>query len=125
MKKKGIAVISVPHRTKYYTKQDRLIGHYRRYEINQIKVLFGKNKLKTIKVFGIYGILMRIADIQSKNPEKIERGIQKLRDRYTSSLLFRKIWNIIVKIGAKLMKLDANYHSLNRIMNIALLAIKS
>ena len=30
---RGILVISVPHRQKYYTHQDRIIGHYRRYEI--------------------------------------------------------------------------------------------
>lgn len=124
LKKNGIAVITVPHKMKYYTHQDRLIGHYRRYEINQVKGLFKKYKLKTIKFFGIYGQLMRIADIQTTNPKKIERKILKLRNRYESNIIFRKIWNIIVTSMAKFMKLDAKYHSLNKIMNLAFIFIK-
>ncbi len=124
LKKNGIAVITVPHSMRFYTNQDKLIGHYRRYEINQVKGLFKKYKLKTIKFFGIYGQLMRIADIQTSNPKKIERKILKLRNRYESNIIFRKIWNIIVTSMAKFMKLDAKYHSLNKIMNLAFIFIK-
>ncbi len=124
LKKNGIAVITVPHSMRFYTNQDKLIGHYRRYEINQVKGLFKKYKLKTIKFFGIYGQLMRIADIQTTNPKKIERKILKLRNRYESNIIFRKIWNIIVTSMAKFMKLDAKYHSLNKIMNLAFIFIK-
>jgi SAM-dependent methyltransferase len=124
LKKKGIAVITVPHKMKYYTYQDRLIGHYRRYEIKQVNELFKKYKLRVIKIFGIYGQLMRIADIQSKNPKRIEENILKLRNRYESNIIFRNFWNIIVKILAKIMKMDAKYHSLNDIMNIAFIFIK-
>ncbi len=124
LKKNGIAVITVPHSMRFYTNQDKLIGHYRRYEINQVKGLFKKYKLKTIKFFGIYGQLMRIADIQTTNPKKIERKILKLRYRYESNIIFRKIWNIIVISMAKFMKLDAKYHSLNKIMNLAFIFIK-
>jgi len=124
LKKNGIAVITVPHSMRFYTNQDKLIGHYRRYEINQVKGLFKKYKLKTIKFFGIYGQLMRIADIQTTNPKKIERKILKLRNRYESNIIFRKIWNIIVTSMAKIMKLDAKYHSLNKIMNLAFIFIK-
>ena len=119
LKKNGMVVITVPHSMKYYTQQDRLIGHYRRYEIKQIISLFKKFKLKNLKTFGVYGRLMRIADIQSANPERIEKNIIDLRNRYESNIIFRKFWNIIVKIVSKLMKLDAKYHSLKNIMNMA------
>ena len=124
LKKNGIVVITVPHKMKYYTFQDRLIGHYRRYEINQIKGLFKKYKLQALKFFGIYGQLMRVADIQSTNPKEIERKILKLRNRYEANSFFQNIWNIIVKIMANIMKLDAKYLSLNKIMNLAFIFIK-
>lgn len=124
LKKKGIAVITVPHKRKYYTYQDRLIGHYRRYEINQVKELFKKYKLRVVKIFGIYGQLMRIADIQSTNPKRIEENILNLRKWYESNIIFQNFWHIIVKILAKIMKMDAKYHSLNKIMNIAFISIK-
>ncbi|MFX1256913.1 MAG: class I SAM-dependent methyltransferase [Promethearchaeota archaeon] len=121
LKKNGIAIITVPHKMKYYTNQDRLIGHYRRYEIQQINSLFAKYNLKNIRTFGVYGQCMKIADIQSTNPEKIEKSLLNLRNRYESNAGFRKFWEIIVKISAKIMKIDAKYHSLKKIMNIALI----
>lgn len=119
LKKNGVAVITVPHRMKYYTNQDKIIGHYRRYEINQILSIFNKFDLRNLKIFGVYGRLMIIADIQSTNPKKIEENLLNLRNRYESSILFRKFWNIIVRILSKFMKIDAKYHSLKKVMNIA------
>ena len=119
LKKNGHAVITVPHRMKYYTNQDRLIGHYRRYELSQIITLFEKYNFKNIKIFGVYGRLMKIADIQSTNPEKIEENILKLRYKYETNVAFRKLWNIIVSFLSKFMKLDAKHHSLKKIMNVA------
>ncbi|MHA1291975.1 MAG: class I SAM-dependent methyltransferase [Promethearchaeota archaeon] len=124
LKVKGIAVITVPHRMKYYTKQDKLIGHYRRYELNQIKNLFEKYSLKIIRIFGVYGQLMRIADFQSKNPEKIETNLLKLRKRYNTDEIFRKLWNFVIKISSKVMKIDAKYQPLKKIMNIAIICKK-
>jgi len=121
LKKNGITVITVPHRMKYYTQQDRLIGHYRRYEINKIASLFERHKLKVIRTFGIYGQLMRIADIQSSNPEKIEKNLLNLRKRYMSDGRFRKLWNFFMKISSTIMKIDAKYHSLKKAMNIGLI----
>ena len=119
LKKDGIVIITIPHRMKFYTQQDRLIGHYRRYEVKQIISLFKKFKLKNLKIFGVYGRLMRIADIQSTNPKRIEKNIIDLRNRYESNILFRKFWDIVVKIVSKFMKLDAKYHSLKKVMNMA------
>ena len=45
VKKSGIVVITVPHRMKYYTNQDQIIGHYRRYEIDEMVDLFRKFNL--------------------------------------------------------------------------------
>jgi len=119
LKKNGIVVLTVPHRMKFYSYQDKLIGHYRRYEVEQMITLFRNSKLKLLKIFGVYGRLMRIADIQSKNPKKVEKSIIDLRKRYESNIIFRKLWDIFVKITSKIMKFDAKYHSLENIMNIA------
>ncbi len=124
LKKNGMAVITVPHRMKYYTNQDRIIGHYRRYEINQIITNFNKFNLRNLKTFGVYGRLMIIADIQSTNPKKIEENLINLRNKYESNIVFRKFWNIIVKILSKFMKIDAKYNSKKRIRNIGLIFIK-
>ena len=121
LKNTGIAVITVPHRMKYYTNQDRLIGHYRRYEVNELVNLFKKFNLIHLKTFGIYGRLMRISDIQSANPNNIEENIAHLRYRYENNRTFRKIWDLIVKILSKFMKIDAKYQPLKKIMNIALI----
>ncbi|MHA1146777.1 MAG: class I SAM-dependent methyltransferase [Promethearchaeota archaeon] len=118
LKKRGISVITIPHRMKYYTKQDQLIGHYRRYEINQIIDLFRKYELEKIRMFGVYGKLMKIADTQATNPTKTEKNIQKLRDKYESEPAFQKIWDFIIKISSSVMKIDAKYHSKNNIMNL-------
>ena len=119
LKKNGLLVLTVPHRMKFYSYQDKLIGHYRRYEVEQMINLFRYSKLKLLKTFGVYGKLMRIADIQSMNPKKIEKSIIDLRRRYESNTIFRKLWDIFVKIASKIMKFDAKYHSIKNIMNIA------
>ena len=124
LKKNGLLILSVPNRMKFYTYQDQLIGHYRRYEIEQINSLFKKYNLIRVKSFGVYGKFMKIADFQSINPKKTEKKLLKLRDRYESDFIFRNIWDIIVKIGAKLMKIDAKYHSFKNIMNMGYVLIK-
>ena len=124
LKKNGIAVITVPHRMKYYTNQDRIIGHYRRYDIDQIISNFNKFNLRNLKTFGVYGRLMIIADIQSTNPKKIEENLINLRNKYESHIGFRRFWNIIVRILSKFMKIDAKYNSKKRIRNIGLIFIK-
>ena len=64
---------------------------------------------------------MRISDIQSANPDKIEKNIVDLRYRYENSRTFRRLWNIVVKILSKLMKIDAKYQPLRKVMNVALI----
>ncbi|MFX1419179.1 MAG: class I SAM-dependent methyltransferase [Promethearchaeota archaeon] len=124
LKKNGIVIITVPHSMKYYSTQDRIIGHFRRYEINQIISHFKKFNLRNLLTFGVYGRLMIIADIQSANPKKIEENLINLRNKYESNTIFQKIWNIIVRFISKLMKLDAKYSSKNRIRNIGLIFMK-
>jgi SAM-dependent methyltransferase len=125
LKKNGIVVITVPNRMEFYTKQDKIIGHYRRYEINQIVSLFKKFKLTNLKIFGVYGKLMRIAEIQSTNPSKVEESIINLRKNYVASVVFRKFWNIIVRFFSYFMKIDAKFHSNNKTRNIGLIFIKT
>jgi SAM-dependent methyltransferase len=119
LKKNGLIVITVPHRMKYYTYQDKLIGHYRRYEIDEIINLFYKFNLRHLKTFGVYGQIMRISDIQSTNPSKMERNIGSLRYRYENSKIFQHIWDVVVYFLSKFMKIDAKYQPLKKIMNIA------
>jgi len=124
LKTKGIAVITVPHRMKYFKKQDKLIGHYRRYEIEQIVSLFKKYNFKLITAFGVYGKMMKIAVIQSLDPKKLENNLIKLRNRYESNLMFRCFWDLFVFFSSTLMKLDAKYRPLKKVMNIAFIFIK-
>lgn len=124
LRKSGIAIITVPHRMKYYSTQDQIIGHYRRYDINQIITLFKKYRMVNIRIFGVYGQLMRIADVQSTNPSKMEENLIRLRNKYEEDPFFRKIWNFIVDISSKIMKLDARYQPSNKIMNMAFIFMK-
>ncbi len=125
LKRKGIAVITVPHMMKFYSNQDKLIGHFRRYDSGEIISDFNKYNLKNLKTFGVYGRLMLIADIQSTNPRKIEENLITLRNKYESNTIFQNIWNVIVKILSKLMKLDAKMSSNRRIRNVGLIFIKN
>ena len=124
LKKNGMVVITVPHRMRYYSTQDKIIGHFRRYEINQIISRFNKFNLVNIKTFGVYGRLMMIADIQSTNPKKIEENLINLRNKFESNIIFRKFWNILVKIMSKFMKIDAKYSSQYKMRNIGLIFMK-
>ncbi|MFX0070096.1 MAG: class I SAM-dependent methyltransferase [Candidatus Hermodarchaeota archaeon] len=118
LKPGGLAIITVPHRMKFYSNQDRLIGHFRRYEITRIVDIMRKYDLKRINTFGVYGRLMKISDIQSADPEKVEESLLKLRSRYHSNLFFRAVWEIFVRISSKIMKFDANNCPIGKIMNI-------
>jgi SAM-dependent methyltransferase len=124
LKKKGIAVISVPHRMKYYSNQDKLIGHFRRYELSEIISVFKKFNLKSVKSFGVYGKLMLVADIQSTNPKRIEENLINLRNKYESNLIFNKVWNLLVRILSKLMKIDAKYSSKHKLRNLGFIFMK-
>jgi SAM-dependent methyltransferase len=124
LKKGGIVMITVPHRMKFYTNQDKLIGHYRRYEKDQIISLFEDLNLKFLKFFGVYGKLMKIADIQSANPNKVEQSLINLREKYETNIFFQKLWNLVVNLLSKFMKIDAKYTRINKIRNIGLLFIK-
>ena len=72
--------------------------------------------MRLIILLVVYGALNA-----HKHPggKETEETLIKLRNRYESHIIFRKVWNIVVKIGAKLMKIDAKYHSLKKVMNIA------
>jgi SAM-dependent methyltransferase len=124
LKKKGLAIITVPHRMKYFTQQDRIIGHLRRYEIKEITKMFKKANLRLVNFFGIYGRLMKISYFQTINPQLTEEKILKLRKKFMSDSNFRIIWNLIVILMSKLMKIDAMYTPTNKIMNMGFIFIK-
>ena len=86
LRKNGIAIITVPHRSKYFTYQDQIIGHFRRYEIEQIIRLFERCHLKCVRYFNVYGKLMKFSLLQTLNPGKMEQSLIKMRLRK-----FRKI----------------------------------
>ncbi|MFO8018155.1 MAG: methyltransferase domain-containing protein [Promethearchaeia archaeon] len=117
----GIVVITVPHLKKYYTAQDRLIGHYRRYGIPELTELFSSKGFEIVSIFGVYGQLMKFADLQVTKPQKIEESIENLRRKYINSSLFRRLWDIIVQIGAWFMRYDALHQPVDKIMNVALI----
>ncbi len=121
LKKDGVALITVPHKMEYYTDQDRLIGHFRRYELTYLILSFKKFNLKVFKVFGVYGQLMRVENVQSKDPEKLEKSLSNLRNRYEKNLLFKKIWDVFVWIAAKVMRIDVKHQRIDKIMNIGII----
>ena len=121
MKKDGISVISVPHRKKYFTHQDTIIGHFRRYEVSDLKAFCSKNGMTLLKKFGVYGLFMKISAIQARYPGKTEKNLIKLRELYIKNINFRVFWTIIVNLISKLMKLDAKYQSINHVMNIGII----
>ena len=74
-----------------------------------------------VRIFGVYGQLMRIVDIQSMNPKKTEESLLNLRRKYLENPIFRKIWDQVVKISSIFMKIDAKYQPLKKDMNIGLI----
>ena len=64
---------------------------------------------------------MKFADVQSSNPQKIESVLIKLRKNYVENSIFRKIWDLFVRISGFIMKIDAKYHSLKKMRNIGLI----
>lgn len=118
---KGLLAISVPHRMKFYSHQDVLIGHYRRYELDQLRQLFISQGLQELSFFGVYGQAMRIQLYQAANPEKMEQDLKKLREKYLSDHIFRRIYDKFVKFGSICMKLDARFQPIRNIMNICVI----
>lgn len=121
----GIILITVPHRMKFYSYQDTLIGHYRRYELEELHNLFKPLGIFPVKVFGIYGQAMRVQMIQASKPEMTEEKILDLRRKYNTNPLFCKIWDKIVDFGKFWMTLDAKYQPVSQIMNIGVIYRKS
>jgi len=120
MKKDAISVISVPHRKAYFTKQDIIIGHYRRYDIPELIDLLHKSGIKKIiEIFGVYGLIMKVSLVQSRDPKQVEERLLRLRENYAKKYGFRLFWDVIVTLISKLMKLDAKYQPMNKVMNIA------
>jgi ubiquinone/menaquinone biosynthesis C-methylase UbiE len=124
LKKKGYLLITAPHNMKYFDRQDMMIGHYRRYELKEFKRIFIDRNFRIIKVFGVYGQLFKISKFQQFEPQAVEEGLISLRTLYQSSKLFRSAWHIFVSIIGFLMRIDARYQPLKRILNIGVLLQK-
>ncbi|TFF86836.1 MAG: class I SAM-dependent methyltransferase [Promethearchaeota archaeon] len=120
----GICIITVPHKKALYSLQDKIIGHHRRYEIEGLINLFSKNNLKCVRVFNVYGKIMKIAFFQTLNPKRTEKSLINLRLRYENSRFFNLLWKIIVKFSSRLMKIDAKYRKLQKGMNIGFIFVK-
>jgi hypothetical protein len=56
----GYFIATFPHKKLYFANDDRLVKHYRRYEIQEIKSLFRKAGLKTIYFQKVLGPLEKI-----------------------------------------------------------------
>ncbi|MHA1734727.1 MAG: class I SAM-dependent methyltransferase [Promethearchaeota archaeon] len=118
----GLMLVTVPHRMKYFTPQDTLVGHYRRYEYDQIRGMVEAHpSMRTLVVFPVYGQMMRIGAVQQANPDATEEGLDKLRENYESNPVFKKFWDIIVKVGARMMWMDAQYRKLERTLDICVI----
>ncbi len=125
LKPGGLLIVTVPHRMKYYTGQDRICGHFRRYEYVQIKNLIEKHGPKEIMVFPVYGQFMKVQTVQEKDPKGTEEALNKLRKKYETNMRFKAVWDVLVKIGAKFMEMDAKYVPFDKTMDICLVFRKS
>ena len=121
LQSKGILIVTVPHRMKYFTPQDTLCGHVRRYEYEQIRDLFTTRGLKELMVFPVYGQFMKIQFLQQANPEKTEENLNKLRENYQRDPNFKKWWDRFVAIGSKCMKIDAKIQPFRKTMDICII----
>ena len=121
LKPGGLLVITVPHRMKYYTGQDRICGHFRRYEYSEIKTMIAKHGMKELMVFPVYGQLMKVQTVQEKDPNGTEQALNNLRIKYDTNVKFKALWDVIVKIGAKVMEWDAKLIPFDKTMDICLI----
>lgn len=124
LNKRGLLVVTVPHRMAFFTEQDRICGHVRRYEYSQIQKLFTQYGLRELAVFPVYGQFMRLQFVQQVDPKKTEESITQLRERYHTIPLFRKLWDPVVKIGATFMRWDARFQPFHRTMDICVIFTK-
>ena len=120
----GLMIITVPHRMKYFTNQDIICGHVRRYEYKEIKELFTSLGMKEVTKFGVYGQLMKIQFLQRANPEGTEQGISSLRDNYAKNPVFHKFWDKFVRFSSKFMQLDAKFQPFQKKMDICVIFSK-
>jgi SAM-dependent methyltransferase len=118
LKKNGNLIVTVPHRMKYYSYQDQLCGHMRRYEFDQIKSMFTKRGLTYLTHFPVYGMILKSMDVQGASPEKTEGGLNNLRNRYAGDAVFRKLWDKFVDIGSKVVKLEAKIEPLDHVLDV-------
>jgi len=125
MKLGGILIITVPHGMKYYSNQDKIIGHYRRYETRDLILIFREMGFQMLKIFGVYGRLIAISRIQSSHSKKVEESILKLRDLYSNNKLFQHFWDVITKVFSKIMKWDVSFTPFRKMRNIGLIFVKS
>jgi ubiquinone/menaquinone biosynthesis C-methylase UbiE len=124
LNKNGIIILTVPHKKKYFTDQDIICGHFRRYEYEDIINLLPKSGLREIITFPIYGQLMKVQFLQKIDPKGTERKIYDLRKRYQTNLLFRKLWDVFVLISSSLMKVDACIQPFHKTMDICVILKK-
>lgn len=118
---KGLLVVTVPHRMRFFTKQDTLCGHVRRYEYEQIRDMFTKRGLRELMVFPVYGQFMRVQFIQEANPKKTEESLKNLRKRYQTEPAFKRAWDKFVAIGSRAMKWDAKFQRFQNTMDICVI----
>lgn len=124
LKPGGLLVITVPHRMKYYTGQDKICGHFRRYEYTEIRDLFTHRGMRELTVFPVYGQIMKIQSVQESDPEGTEEALNNLRIKYETNLRFKCLWDVVVKIGAKIMEMDAKMVPFDKTMDICLVLRK-
>ncbi len=114
----GYLVVTVPHRKCYFTEQDTICGHVRRYEYEELKDLFLPLGLEEVTKFPVYGQIMKIQAVQEQDPQGTEEALMRLRNRYATELGFKCAWDVVVKFMAKVMEWDAKLQPFEKIMDL-------
>ncbi|MBD3197077.1 MAG: methyltransferase domain-containing protein [Candidatus Lokiarchaeota archaeon] len=124
IKKGGVLFITIPQHMKIFSIQDKLIGHFRRYDLKELIYKLEELGFQVIRNFGIYGRLFRITDLQKINHKGVETQIRNLRERYHSNLFFKVFWNTLVKFLSFCMKIEVKFLKLDKNMNVGLIVRK-
>jgi SAM-dependent methyltransferase len=124
LRKDGWFMLSVPAHPKKYSYQDKIAGHYRRYDVNQLRKLLTENGFSVRKIISLgfplnnivtncYNFFLKILGtptvVQTRNTHLT--GIAGYRQHFPAGL--RQLSYVIFPVLSLLRKLDAPFLNTN------------
>lgn len=80
LKPNGLLVFTSPAYSKFYGTHDKMIGHYRRYDLKDLKLIAKKHNLKLIRYRYLVSLLLPVFILmqQNKKSEVVYQGKSKI-----------------------------------------------